>query len=148
MFFKIHIHVHISLVTWLLHPRLVVADAAMVLAMSSCTMGQRKDCHDSEYSAAPWSLSLDVSTCERVNVSQTHVLRVIHSLVIFAFAETADEQKGELWGKKGFTAREAAASEWSASDQRLFRSPDADWPHSNSPLFSWAQENSLKKPPP
>lgn len=45
---------------WFL-PRLVVADVPLAWATSSCTMGQQKDCHASESSAAPWGLSLKVS---------------------------------------------------------------------------------------
>lgn len=132
-----------SRVSWWFLPRLVVADAAMAWATSSCTMGQQKDCHASECSAAPWSLSLKVSACDEFIASRTHVHVVLHSLV--AFAEKANEQEGEPWGNTGFTQPEAVASEWSAPDQVLFRSPDADWPHSHLRLFSRAwmerQEN-------
>lgn len=67
--------------------------------MSSCTMGQQRDCHASEYSAAPSSLSLKVSMCEWINehLSKTHILLVLRSSAIFASAEKVDEQKGELW---------------------------------------------------
>lgn len=101
-----------------MHLRLVVAGVEMAWVTSSCMMGQQKDCHASEYSAAPLSLSLKVSICEWVNahVSATHMLLVIGSLVIFASAEKADEQKGELWRRKEFNATEGAASEWSASE--------------------------------